>query len=350
MTTLVTGGSGYIGSALVRRLLHTGADVRVLSLPGTESGLPHHPRLRWIPGTVTDLHAVRSAASGCGQIYHLAALACPWTPSKDDYFRVNVGGTETVLSTARELGVPRVLHVSSNVVFGPSTGEEIDEATPRLIDYDTAYERSKVAAERVVQHYVRSGAHVVIVNPTRVFGPGPLSESNAVTQMISWYLDGTWRWILGPGTAVGNYVFLPDLLDGLLGAMQRGRTGENYLIGGDNVCFNDFFATLAEVSGIRRRMIHLPPAAALAFARCEGLLADRFGKRPLITLEWTQTFLRSWPNSIRKASEELGYRPKPFHEALAQTVSWLQRQRVRGTETSHLASYSHIVNSTGGRS
>ena len=327
MKALVTGGTGFIGSALVRTLLQTGCNVHVLSLPGTDNFLPRHERLQFTGGTVTDTEAVRRSMEGCDRVFHLAALACPWCPSTNDYFRVNCGGTETVLEAAFDAGVQRVLHVSSNVVFGPSDEGPVDEDTPRLCDYDTAYERSKVASERVVKTYVHRGLDVVIVNPTRVFGPGPLTESNAVTQMIAWYLQGSWRWILGDGCAAGNYVYLPDLIAGMIRVMDLGRTGENYLLGGANVTFNELFSTLADVSGIRRRIVHLPPAAALAFARFEGMIARRFGKRPLITEEWTRTFLRHWPNTIQKARNEVGYRPTPFVDALRQTVEWILFQR-----------------------
>lgn len=329
MNVLVTGGTGFIGSALVRSLVRSEAHVSVLSLPGTEHMLFRSSLVRFIPGSVTDATSVRAAMEGCQQVYHLAALACPWRPKADEYFRVNCGGTSTVMSAARDAHVQRVLHVSSNVVFGPSDEGPVDESTPRLCDYDTAYERSKVAAERVAQQYVRDGLDVVIVSPTRVFGPGPLTESNAVTQMIAWYLDGTWRWILGPGTAIGNYVYLPDLINGMRQVMQSGRAGENYLLGGENISFNDLFVRLAEVSGVHRRMVHLPKSAAMAFAHLEGFLADRFGWPPLITCDWTRTFLRTWPNSTAKAQREVGYRPTELGEALQQTVQWLRMSQSR---------------------
>ena len=164
----------------------------------------------------------------------------------------------------------------------------------------------------------------MIVNPARVFGPGPLNESNAVTKMMKWYLEGTWRVILGDGKAEGNYVFIEDLINGYILARRHGVSGKRYILGGENISFNRFFATLAAVSCTRRWLIHLPQTLALAFAKVEQFLANTFGIWPLITPEWTKTFLDNWAQTSSSAEHDLGYTITPFTDAIQQTVRWIR--------------------------
>jgi len=325
MSILITGGTGFIGTRLVSYLANRGERVHVLGLPTPEMSASPHPRVRLFLGDILSRRDVDQAMEGCDRVFHLAAYARNWAPDPQTFYDVNVSGTEIVLSSALKLGVRRVVHTSSNLTFGPSNGSEVTECTRRTAPFFTPYEHSKYVAEELVRKYVQLGLDAVIVNPTRVFGPGPLNESNSVTKMIAMYVRGSWRLILGNGRMIGNYVFLDDLVRGYDLAMQHGRTGENYILGGENVSFNEFFATLAGVAERNRLLLHLPALAAMLFSEEEELRARLLGMYPLITPGWAQTFLTDWAYSSRRAQLEIGYEITPLAGALRLTLDWLIR-------------------------
>ena len=325
MAILITGGTGFIGSALGKALLERGERVHVLGFPQPGTVAPRHPNLTVHHGDTRSRQDVRHAMQGCSRVYHLAACACNWLPRNDDYFDVNVRGTDTVLSCARDLGVEKVVVTSTNLTIGPSHDGVITEDSVRTVDFYNTYERSKAAADLVGYRYSQEGLSIVTVHPTRVFGPGPLCEANSVTKMILWYLQGTWRLIPGSGDAVGNYVFLDDLIDGYLRAMRSGKPGEHYILGGENISFNDLFALITDISGTSRRMLRLPPWVALSFARAQEIVANLTGIHPLITPGWSRVFLEDWTTSCAKATKDLGYRISPLRDAIIDTIRWFER-------------------------
>jgi nucleoside-diphosphate-sugar epimerase len=324
MATLVTGGTGFIGSRLVAHLVERGETVHVLDVLSEVPRQLFNDRMRYFSGSIENCEDVRKAMSGCDKVYNLAAYAKNWAPDDQTFDDVNVQGTENVLAVAMSLDVKKVVHTSSNVALGPSNGVQVDECSSRHTDFYTPYERSKYLSEQTVQRYVKSGLCIVIVNPTRVFGPGPLNESNSVTKMIDWYLQGKWRLVPGNGSMIGNYVFVDDLIDGYVRAMQFGRPGERYILGGENISFNGFFDVLSDVSGHKYRMIHLPAWLAKSFALLEEFRSRHFNHYPMITPGWAKTFLCDWANSCAKAKKDLGYVITPLDKALRITADWLK--------------------------
>jgi len=324
MSTLVTGGLGFVGRKIVEALLARGESVNVLSLPIADDSFELNQKCNITLGDIRDPLAVRKAMKGCTKIYHLAAYARNWASNPETFFEINVRGTETILRAAFETGVEKIVYTSSNLALGPSNGVGVTESHPRTTDFFTEYERSKFIAENLVRSYARDGLDIVIVNPTRIFGPGPLDESNSVTKMILWYLQGKWRLILGDGDAVGNYVFVDDIVQGHLLAMKFGKSGENYILGGENASFNDFFAKLSAIADRHFHLLHLPATIALLFSKFEKARAGVFHHYPLITPGWAKTFLANWENSCAKAEQELGYMPTPLGAGLEKTIRWLQ--------------------------
>lgn len=181
MSILVTGGTGFIGTRLVNALTSQGETVHILDLAPVSSCTSANPNVVYFTGTITDRAIVESAMTGCDRVFHLAAYALNWAPEEETYYDINVHGVEVILSVAKELNVRRIVHTSSNVALGPSNGVQVDEHSPRTGRFFTPYEEWKYYSEQLVQKYVEDGLDVVIVNPSRVFGPGPLNESNSVT-------------------------------------------------------------------------------------------------------------------------------------------------------------------------
>jgi farnesol dehydrogenase len=322
---LVTGATGYVGQRLARRLADGGATVHALVRSPEKAKALAHERIAIFPGDILDPASLRAAAKGCTHAYHAAALVSVWTKDPEDYRRVNVGGTLNVLDAARSAGVERVVVTSTAGVFGPSDGALVDEATPRRVPFFNEYESSKAEMHAAARAH---GIDAVIVCPTRIYGPGPLVEGNAATKMIARYVAGRWRALPGDGRRSGNYVFVDDVIDGHLAAMERGRSGEAYILGGENATYRQFFATLAEVSGRHQRLYPTPIALLMAFARVEQFRAERFGRKPLITPSWVRRYSHDWANSSAKAERDLGYAPRSLRDGLAQTVTWLKSEGV----------------------
>lgn len=316
----VTGGTGFIGSHLVRRLTGDGARVRALARrPADELPAPlRHPLVELVPGDVSDTAALARLVRGAGVVYHLAGCARAWTRNPAEYHEVNVTGTDAACGAAAAAGVGRFVHTSTNLV------EPADASGPRPLL--TAYQTSKAAAERVVLHHVAGGLHAVIVRPGRVFGPGPLTQANSVTRLIDQYRRGLFRTRLADGGARANWVFVADVIAGLLLAAAAGRAGTAYTLGGANLSVAQFLAVVADVTGHRRMVVPLPRALARAMAGIAERAA-RLGGTPFITRDWVKLFVCDWPSSSALAERDLGYAARPLRDGVAATVRWLETGR-----------------------
>lgn len=326
MSILVTGATGFIGTQLVKLLTRRGETVKILCRPSSDVSMLNEQNIQICRGDVLDSASVERALPGCKRLFHLAAYARVWSKNPQTFLEINVRGMKNVLEAALKAEVERVVLTSTSVTLGPSEDQAVNETTKRKADFFTEYERTKFIAEQEALQYVAKGLDLVMVNPTRVFGPGLLNESNSVTKMIYLYLTGKWRWILGNGKRVGNYAFVNDVVQGHLLAMQAGRTGEKYILGGENISYNDFFQFLTNFSRRKYKLFHIPSAVALTFAELEKLKASWFGKTPLITPGWIKTFLLDWAFSSAKAQRQLGYTITPLRQALETTVSWLKEK------------------------
>jgi nucleoside-diphosphate-sugar epimerase len=238
---LVTGATGFVGKQLALKLAGSGHKVHAMYRSESKIGELGHPNIRLFKGTLTDRASIDNAMKECDQVYHLAAFAAVWTRKPEEIYEQNVQGTANILESALKHGVKRVVHTSTAGIFGPSGEKPNSEDNPIAETHFVHYDRSKAGAEMTIKTYVRDGMDVIIVNPTRVYGPGKLGDSNGVTRMIRDYIKGKWHIIPGNGQSVGNYVYIDDVVEGHILAMEKGRTGERYLLGGSDLSFNEFF-------------------------------------------------------------------------------------------------------------
>jgi nucleoside-diphosphate-sugar epimerase len=244
MKILVTGATGYVGQNLVSRLLNLGHTVHVLCRQQPEEEPFKHKNIVVFTGDLLDYEAVRSAMDGCTQVYHVAAYARAWAKDPKTYFKINVQGTVNILDAALEVGIEKLVYTSTVATLATSNGSPATEEAIRLTDFFTEYESSKFMAEEKVQQYVRRGLNVSIVHPVRVYGPGRWTESNVISMMIKSYIEGNWHVIPGDGNALGCFSYIDDVVDGHILAMENGKPGEKYILGGVNMNFNEFFDLL----------------------------------------------------------------------------------------------------------
>jgi len=332
----VTGAAGFIGTKLVQLLLREGFSVRGLfcrTQPDWSNYAELDPgnRLEFVQGDITSLESLRKAMVGCRYAFHLAGFARNWARDPSVFSKNNIDGMRNVFQIAKEQNFERIVWTSSIITFGPSEpGTMADETSPRITErYLTEYEKTKSLAEKEALQWAADGLPVVIVNPTRVFGPGPQIDGNALTSMINDYITGKLFLSFNFGMDVGNFVFIDDVAMGHYLAMLKGRIGERYILGGENASLRQFYTYVEEVSGIKRRGVPIFTPGALMFSHLFVLWARLTGGSPLISPGWVRTFATDWCHSSDKAKMELGYEPIPLKEAIQRTYEWLKENKQR---------------------
>ncbi|HEX2898370.1 MAG TPA: NAD-dependent epimerase/dehydratase family protein, partial [Bacteroidia bacterium] len=222
---------------------------------------------------------------------------------------------------------------SSAGPIGPPDQDDIhpvDENHVRTVNFFLDYESSKAIADERVLRYALAGMHIVTVNPTRIYGPGPLERKNGYLLLINNYLTKKIAAYPGVKTQIANFVHVDDVVQGLILAMEKGRSGHSYLLGGSNVTFLDLFAALEKITGKRTSTFAIPLGIMGFVARISGLVSKINGKAPVLTRAWLRKVRYSWPVSSEKAVHELGYKPVDYETGIRKTVEWLQTERKAG--------------------
>jgi nucleoside-diphosphate-sugar epimerase len=323
----ITGASGFIGSNLANALAHTGTPVHVLVRQSSNTNELQHPNITLFTGDILDVASIRKAMQGCTRVYHLAGLAKMWMKDKKAYHYINVTGTDNVLGVARSLGIEKTVVTSTAGVLPPVKDSLTNEFSPKQPALYTKYELTKNEGEKVVVTYAREGLPVVITYPTNVFGEGIINDSNAATMMIRDYINGKWRVIPGDGEGIMNYVYIDDIVMGLILAMQTAPSGSSYILGGENASYNTFFALIKELTGIQRRLYHIPYPIIRRIAWFEDVKTKWTGLKPFITSEWVRKIPHNWSKDISKAKQELSYYPMSLKEGIARTIEWLHQTK-----------------------
>ena len=318
--SLVTGGSGFIGRHLVSALLARGNFVRVYDC-AAPIGLS--PQVEFVRGSVLDRAGLMRALEGMDCVYHLAGIAHLWAPDARSFDTVNRLGTEMALSAAADRKISRFVHCSTETVLLPRRGAArmIDEAASLdLADMPGPYTRSKYLAEQAALSAARDGLPVVIVNPTLPIGRGD-HDFTPPTAMIALYLLRSSPFFLN---CVLNLVDVRDVALGMVLAAERGRVGERYVLGSENIWLRQIAATLGRMTGRGSRKLSVPAPIALAAGHVAEWISDTIThRRPVATTEGVRLALRSAPFDSGKARLDLGYTPRPVQEALASSVAWI---------------------------
>ncbi len=320
MTVLVTGGAGFIGGRLVESLLTRGEEVRVLDQRASAATHLAKRGAELEVANILDRGAVKAALQGCDRLFHTAALFEMWHPDRRAYYDVNVGGTTNVLEIALEMGVERVVHTSSAVTIGETHGQVGDEGTAHRGYFLSQYERSKYLGEQAALGMGERGLSVVCVNPTSVYGPG---QTKHMTGALIRFLNGQLPGVVDTRL---NFVYVDDVVEGHLLAMERGEAGQRYLLGGENASLVEFLTWAAEIVGVRRRPRTIPPSLLTSTASLLGAVSKITGRRPWVSPDEARTALHSFTFNNHKARKELGLQFTPLKEGLERTVSWLREE------------------------
>lgn len=327
MKIFITGGTGFIGTRLIERLISENNEVVILARDPRKCEFNGLDKITLIQGDVLNEEAIASGMNGCEWVFHLAAFTKPWSKDPLIPFKTNVAGTENILKAALKYKVRKVIITSTGGTIGNSgDGTVADEAKADVPDYNTPYERTKAEAERIAVGYSQAGLNVVIVNPTRVYGPGKLTKSNSLTRIIGQYISGKWRILPGNGKPVGNYVFIDDVVEGHILAARYGRSGERYILGGSNHSFRDLFDTIGVAAGHKRRLLSVSPSSLKTIIHLLMVFTKISGTPPLITMDWFNKYMTDWNLSSDKAVRELGYKITPLYTGVSKTIDWIKSE------------------------
>jgi nucleoside-diphosphate-sugar epimerase len=325
MKIFLTGGSGFIGSRLTERLIAEKHEVTLLLRDTGKNLWFDRNMVKIIEGDLFDTGKLIKGMEGCELVFHLAAYTKPWSKDPSVPYSINVTGTANIMESALKAGVKRVVLTSSCGTLGYSdNGSVVNELTVREKPLFTTYEKTKAEAEQLALEFCTKGLDVVIVNPSRLYGPGFLTSGNSMTRIIRGYLRGTWRIVPGKGNTVGNYVFIDDVVDGHIKAALRGVSGEKYILGGENLSFSALFNIIGEESGNKRLMINLPLSIIRGIIRAVRMGSGILGKPPAITEEWIEKYMNDAFISSDKAISRLDYKITPFRTGIRKTIEWLR--------------------------
>lgn len=323
MTILVTGGTGFVGSAVIRRLLARGEAVRALARPRGDRRNLDGLDVEIVEGDLLDPASLKRAAAGCTGLYHVAADYRLWVPDPDAMLKANVEGSRAVIRAACAAGARRVVYTSSVATLGiPGDGGDGDEETPvSLADMIGPYKRSKFLAEQEVHRLVREeGAPVVIVNPSTPVGPRDVKPT-PTGRMIVEAASGKMPAYVDTGL---NIVDVDDVADGHLLAWDKGGIGQRYVLGGENMTLGAILGEIARITGRPAPKVCIPHAVVLPLAHVAELWARAFGGEPFATVDGVNMARKKMFFSSGKARRALGYAPRPAAEALARAVAWFR--------------------------
>ncbi len=316
---LVTGATGYVASHLLPELLKGKGRVRALVLPGEEDANLRRLGVEVVRGDLRDRPSLLSALKGIDLCFHLAGINSFWIPRRSDYYQVNVEGVQHLLEAAREAGVRRVVHTSSVVTIGEKKGEIGNEETVHRGYFLSHYERSKYLGEKEALKAAGKDLEVVVVNPSSAYGPGRVTGSG---KMFLDFLCGKLPGLFGGNT---NLLFIEDMVKGHLLAAERGRSGERYILAGENLTVEEAFRQAAKIAGLSAIPRRIP--TPLVWAICwSGHLRSFFtGEPPRLSRDQVRTLLHGIRVDNSRAHRELGLDFTPLVQGLVRTIEGYRR-------------------------
>ena len=323
MKAFVTGATGFVGSHVARFLAGQGAELRLLVRPSSPTANLEGIAGERVTGDLREPESLRTAMAGCEAVFHVAADYRLWAPEPHEMYRSNVEGTRNIIQLAQQSGVRRVIYTSSVATMGfTSNGHLADESSPvGLGDMIGHYKRSKFQAEQIALEAGRSGADVVVVNPTTPVGEQDIKPT-PTGRIIVDFLKRKFPAYVDTGL---NLVDVAEVARGQVAALEKGRRGERYILGGENLTLKQILDKLGAITGLPSPRVKLPYAVAMATGILDtavtGLLLRR---EPRVTVDAVRMGRKKMFVSSAKAEHELGWKIVPVDDALRRAVEWFR--------------------------
>ncbi len=319
-TAFLTGGTGFVGANLARELLADGWSVRALARSGSDRRNLEDLALEIVDGALGDAH-LADAMHGCDALFHVAAHYSLFRADRDAVIAANVEGTRNVLAAARAAGVPKTVYTSSVAAIGVKSGSVADESyqspPEKLIG---AYKRSKFLAEREAVSAAASGQFVTIVNPTTPIGPWD-RKPTPTGEILVRLLTGAMPAIVDTGL---NFVDVRAVSRGHIQAYDKGRSGERYILGGDNLTLRTFLARAAAIAGVRAPKIAIPHWLPLGVAWLDETFSAKLGRTPSVPIDGVKMSREAMYYRSDKAATDLNFSSGDLETAIADAISWFK--------------------------
>ena len=323
MKAFVTGATGFLGSHVARVLSEQGAELRLLVRPTSNLKNLQGLRAETVSGDLRDAASLEKAMSGCDTVFHVAADYRLWVPDPAEMYRSNVAGTRAILEAARKTGVRRVVYTSSVGTIGfTSDGKPADEDSPvALTDMIGHYKRSKFMAEQIALEAGRSGMHVVTVNPTTPVGEQDVKPT-PTGRIVLDFLKRKFPAYVETGL---NLVDVRECARGHVMALEKGKSGERYILGGEDLTLKQILDKLAKLTGLPSPKVKLPYFFAFAAGVVdEAITAGLLHREPRATVDTVRMGKKKMFASSAKAERELGWKLVPAEDALRRAVEWFR--------------------------
>ncbi|CAH9018104.1 hopanoid-associated sugar epimerase [Candidatus Nitrosacidococcus sp. I8] len=324
MTSLVTGATGFVGSAVAKQLVNLGETVRVLVRPSSNRANLDNLPVEIFEGDLRDPKSLEKALQGCQSLFHVAADYRLWSRNPQEFYDNNVQGSKNILLAAAQTGVKRTVYTSSVAALGINPDHSpADENTPSSLETMIGhYKRSKFLAEEEVKKLIKSlGLDVVIVNPSTPIGPQDIKPT-PTGKVITMAASGKIPAYVDTGL---NVVHVDDVATGHLLAFEKGKTGERYILGGENLYLQEILEIVARITNRNPPKVQLPHYIVLPIAYLvQGWAYLTYGKEPMITIDSVRMAKKHMFFSSKKAEQELGYTHRSAQEAIADAIHWFQ--------------------------
>jgi dihydroflavonol-4-reductase len=320
-TVFVTGGTGFLGGAIIERLVAQGRPVKALTRSEDGAGKLRALGAAAVRGDVLDHRALRDAMRRCRVVYHAAGVNAFCLRDPSPLFEVNVRGSSNAVQAAADAGVRRLVYTSSAATLGEARGSHGRESSPHRGWFLSHYERSKFEAERAVLAAAHArGLEVVVVNPASVQGPG---RATGTARLLLDYLNGKLKYVVD---ATISLVDIADCIEGHLLAESRGEPGERYVLSGATLTVRDGMQLLERLTGVDESVRSLPPGLAFAAAAAVETGARLRRRNPRVCRELVRTALYGHAYDGSRATRELGLRYTPVEETMRRTIEWFVEQ------------------------
>jgi dihydroflavonol-4-reductase len=319
MTTLVTGAAGFLGSHVTRQLVARGEDVRVLMRASSNNRAISDLSLEYVTGDLRDAASLERAMNGVKRVFHVAADYRLWAKHPKDIYDSNVGGTQNLLAAAKNAGVEQLIYTSTVATIAVDRPELPNEATEAKLDEMIGhYKRSKWMAEQEVLQAARNGFPVIVAMPTTPVGPWDWKPT-PTGKIILDFLNGAMPGYVETGL---NFVGVEECAAGHLLVSERGKIGERYLLGAENLTLKELLDTLAKITGLAAPGMKIPHGVALGVAYVESAFSRLIGREPGIPVEGVKIAQHKMFVDCSRAKRELGFEAGPVAAALERAVRW----------------------------
>ena len=317
---LITGGTGFLGVHLVKKLNILGYNTRLLIRESSDiSPFQDLNKIDYIIGDVNNIESLNNAVDSIDLIYHLAAYTRMWAKNKSIFEETNIKGADNIAKVAFEKRI-RLIYISSFIALGATSTDPVDETFESEDGLLLDYAKTKFQAKKIIKEYIKKGLNVTVFYPGIIYGPG---DFNVFGQTILDITSGSFLGCPGKGDSIGSFVYVNDIIDGLVSVIERNDLkGIEFILGGKNVRMGDWFNLISEIAGSNKKIRHFPMSAAIFYGLLCEIKTKITKKMPYTNRATVKLMNHNWSYSSEKAIREIDYKITPLEEGLKETIGW----------------------------